>query len=253
MKIFSKKVVLSTLVVLLVSLLLASTIFGANFDKMLQAHYRNIKIMNNGQLVAIEPAYEPFITYIDGNPTTFVPVRALGEILGKNVLWDGVNYTVNITDKPDQNLANLQLQLAMKDIEIKELEKEIKDLKAKLEEKEKVEKEEEKEILTARQLEKALNSEYGRYRVNRETIEFSFTIEEFRRSVEVIVEVDVDDWEDFIGPKTGKSLLEDIFRDVQDNYEDYEVYGELVDGIYTIATFGLNSRGRFEVIYDDIL
>ena len=65
--------------------------------RRIDALYRNIRIVVddkeitptdiNGKVV------EPFI--IDG--TTYVPLRAIGEALGKNVSWDSNTSTVNIS------------------------------------------------------------------------------------------------------------------------------------------------------------
>lgn len=52
---------------ILLSGALATNIFAANFNKMLDARYRDIKILHNGQKINIEPAYELFIVHIDVN------------------------------------------------------------------------------------------------------------------------------------------------------------------------------------------
>lgn len=80
-------------------LLLSSAIFAASFRKNITVDYMGIKLVVDGKEVImgndmagnkIEPfAYEG---------TTYLPVRALAEALGKNVQWDDATKTVFIGD-----------------------------------------------------------------------------------------------------------------------------------------------------------
>ena len=73
--------------------------FAAARTEQLEAYYSNIKICINGTEIQPKDAkgniVEPFI--VDG--TTYLPVRAVGESLGKYVSWDGATNTVYITDE----------------------------------------------------------------------------------------------------------------------------------------------------------
>ncbi|NCB63573.1 MAG: hypothetical protein EOM52_08165, partial [Clostridia bacterium] len=64
--------------------------------RTLQAQYMGIQIKVDGQTVTPKDAtgntVEPFI--VDG--TTYLPVRALGEAIGKQVTWDGETKTVSV-------------------------------------------------------------------------------------------------------------------------------------------------------------
>lgn len=75
--------------------------------KTLLAQYMGITLRVNGQAVIPEDAnggtVEPFV--VDG--TTYLPVRAVGEALGKEVSWDGETRTVSIQD-PAPLLADAQ-------------------------------------------------------------------------------------------------------------------------------------------------
>lgn len=80
-------------------LILSSTLVFANASsvgKQLTAFYDGIKIVINGETVQPKDAngniVEPFI--VDG--TTYLPVRAISEALGKEVSWDGKTSTVYI-------------------------------------------------------------------------------------------------------------------------------------------------------------
>ena len=70
--------------------------------RMIEANYMGIKIVVDG--VQINPtdangnAVEPFAS----EGTTYLPVRAIGEALGKQVTWDGSTATVYVGDVPGQ-------------------------------------------------------------------------------------------------------------------------------------------------------
>ncbi len=89
------------------SLVLVSVCFaaGSNYTKQLTANYVGIQLVVDG--VSYEPkdangnVVEPFI--VDG--TTYLPVRAVAEALGKEVNWDGETKTVYIGAKPTDRTA----------------------------------------------------------------------------------------------------------------------------------------------------
>jgi|GEM_PF-3608933 len=76
--------------------------FAQQRTEVIEAVYDDIKIYIDG--AKIEPkdangdAVEPFIY----NGTTYLPVRAVGEVFGKPVEWDGVSKSVYIGTKPEQ-------------------------------------------------------------------------------------------------------------------------------------------------------
>jgi hypothetical protein len=78
---------------------LAVTGFASTGTKTLQASYNNIKLYVDGNLItpkdASGNAVEPFIS----GGTTYLPVRAIGEALGKSVDWDGATQSVYIGSK----------------------------------------------------------------------------------------------------------------------------------------------------------
>lgn len=78
---------------------LGMTAFAEPVTRQLNAAFDNIKIKINGEEIIPKDtagnAVEPFI--VDG--TTYLPVRTVGEALGKDVSWDGTNKTVSIDDK----------------------------------------------------------------------------------------------------------------------------------------------------------
>jgi len=81
----------------IVTLLLSVTVvpaLAASTNRQLNAMFNNIKIVVDGTLITPKDsngkAIEPFI--VDG--TTYLPVRAVADAVGKEVYWDGPNYTV---------------------------------------------------------------------------------------------------------------------------------------------------------------
>jgi len=89
--------------VVITALLLCSVnVFAADFvKKTLQVTYSNIKLVVDGKPVVFGKdlsgnQIEPFIY----NGTTYLPVRAVGEALGKKVDWDGTTQTVYVGQKP---------------------------------------------------------------------------------------------------------------------------------------------------------
>lgn len=69
---------------------------ASQITKSIQATYNNIKIIVDGQQVSTNKNNEPFIY----NGTTYLPIRAVGEAVGKQVSWDGKTNTVYLGDSP---------------------------------------------------------------------------------------------------------------------------------------------------------
>ncbi len=92
----AKKVVAISLV-LVVSALSALTIYAKSTNTTIDIAFRNIKLVVDNQKVYFGKdsegnQIEPFIH----NGTTYLPVRAVAEALGKDVAWDGNTHTVYI-------------------------------------------------------------------------------------------------------------------------------------------------------------
>ncbi len=81
-------------------ILTGGAVFAKSGTEMIEALYNNIKIYVDG--VKIDPkdvtgkAVEPFIY----NGTTYLPVRAVGDAIGKTVTWDGETQSVYLGEKP---------------------------------------------------------------------------------------------------------------------------------------------------------
>ncbi len=84
-------------------ILLLGIVFGDTLKNTIDVFYRDIKIVvdNNQVELGLDSTgknIEPFIY----NGTTYLPVRAVSEALGKEVSWDGKTSTVYIGRKQDE-------------------------------------------------------------------------------------------------------------------------------------------------------
>ncbi|MDR1328057.1 MAG: NPCBM/NEW2 domain-containing protein [Oscillospiraceae bacterium] len=83
--------------VIIGALLAGGTVLGASTQR-LDAVFNSIKLFVDGREITPKDAtgktVEPFMV----NGTTYLPVRAVAEALGKQVSWDGATYSVYIGD-----------------------------------------------------------------------------------------------------------------------------------------------------------
>jgi len=86
--------------VLIGAMLTGGMTFAKNGTETIQALYNNIKIYVDGVKVQTKDvngnSVEPFVY----NGTTYLPVRAVGEAIGKTVTWDGETQSVYLGKKP---------------------------------------------------------------------------------------------------------------------------------------------------------
>lgn len=93
-----------TLTVAAVAAMLVSTAVAASniTKRTIEANYRGIKVVVDGVQADLKDAagnsVEPFIS----NGTTYLPLRVIGEALGKEVTWDGTTSTVYVGKVPDK-------------------------------------------------------------------------------------------------------------------------------------------------------
>lgn len=106
--------------------LCATVVNAANYTRTLTATYRNIGVTYNGASKTLSA--EPFL--VDGS--TYVPLRAVSEIMGADVKWNGSTNTVSITNTGSDNTA-LQQQLATANYQVTTLQRELETVKKELE------------------------------------------------------------------------------------------------------------------------
>jgi|LSQX01.2.fsa_nt_gb internalin A len=90
-----RKSIKGLVLVLLVAILLMGTALGAGFKQTIEVWFNSINLTVNGQRVEVKN-----ILY---EGTTYVPIRAVSEILRKDVSWDNETRTANITGELNDN------------------------------------------------------------------------------------------------------------------------------------------------------
>lgn len=85
--------------VLIYLLVFGGATFAAEIYKQLEVTYRDIKIEIDGETITPKDAAGNIVEPFASNGTTYLPVRAIGEALGKEVDWDNETSTVIIKDK----------------------------------------------------------------------------------------------------------------------------------------------------------
>lgn len=153
----SYKKLAAVLAVMILALAMANTSFAENATKNLKAYYRNIVVYKDGAKVNF--SNEPFILDDGAGGTTYVPLRDMSSMLGKEVKWDGTNYRIDVNDVLDANSIMLQTKVIQQEVTIKNLEAKVKDLEAQLASKNTSSK---GNISSVKDMEKYLNDEYGK-------------------------------------------------------------------------------------------
>ena len=80
----------------------AAVAAGTVTTKMIEANYMGIKIVVDGVAVTPKDANGKVVEPFASEGTTYLPVRAIGEALGKEVTWDGETATVYVGEVPGQ-------------------------------------------------------------------------------------------------------------------------------------------------------
>lgn len=93
-----KKTIKGFILGVIITTLLMSTALGAGVKKTIEVAFNSINLTVNGKKVDTDN-----ILY---KGTTYVPLRAAGEMLGKDVGWDGITNTASINDKEFKEIKN---------------------------------------------------------------------------------------------------------------------------------------------------
>lgn len=236
-----KKLMLSVIAILICSMAMATVVFAAGYYKTLKAHFNNIQIYRNNEKVQLnlpKGMHEPFI--VDGY--TYVPLRAVSEIFGAGIHWDGTNYRIDIdtSGQPTaEDINNLIAMVTEKQQKINELEAKVKELEEQLSQ------QKNKTSTTLAELEKQLNKYYGKY----ENIEFDIDLIGNKNDIEVRIYVDLYDykteWNKLSKTKI-ENLIKYIVEDIQDSFADADIDGYIKDedSNKILVDFYINSKGK---------
>ncbi len=86
-------------------------------------------------------------------------------------------------------------------------------------------------------LEDTLNADYGDY----SDYSIDISISGDSDGIDLVVDVDSDDWEDLVDDDDAESLLQDICDDIWDEYEDAAIDGSIEDGSTTLDSFSVDA------------
>lgn len=244
---FSKKNYKKVLVsILVLTMILGTVALAADgiYQKKLTATYGKVKFNYEGSDVTsqIESIYGTPAFVTEGR--TYVPVRAIGDLVGVNIEYDDKEHTVKITDP---KVTEHKLQLEDKD-------KEIAKLKAEIEKLEKsTKKEDKKEEVTKddlKSLQSSLNKKYSEY----ENVEFDIVLKENNNKITIDINVNLKntrDEQNWIRMRSSdkKYLIEDVVDQVEKEFKNVDITGNIYDSFSRkdLYTFRKNKNGSLSV------
>lgn len=246
----NKKKLALVLAVVILTLSMASTGFAKTATETLTAYYRNITIFKNG--VQVNFQNEPFIV----NDRTYLPVREISELLGKNVTFNPQTYQIDITDVADPNTVMLQTKMIQQEVTIKNLETKIKDLETQLAAKQTSK----PSASTLAAVEDFLNDKYG------EDSDVTFNIELNGTNKNVTLEIYVGKNDKQSSNKFSKwnnsdkkSYAEDLVDDIIDELKPSKISGFYKDDYaksskqnFTVSSSGKVTMGGTRSSIDDL-
>lgn len=239
----SKKRLLALGLTAVISLSSATALYASPVIKTLRAQYMGIKFSYNGKIV--DPGnQEPFVV----DQTTYVPIRMVGELVGKNVQWDGNNKLISINDTVDQTLVQ-------KDLEIIQLKAEIESLKQQLEAAKKQTpptQTEDKNTskISLSNLEDDINEDYGELK----GVVFDIYLSGDSKEIEIEMETDLYRYKkywDKLSEEDVEKHLEKICKAIWEVYDKAKIVGDLydIDEREYVLEFSTDSRKKLTVEY----
>ncbi|MGI6065513.1 MAG: stalk domain-containing protein [Bacillota bacterium] len=222
----SKRITVIIMGVLFTTLVLFPTGIAEGAQNTVQAIYKNLKIINNGQAATLTA--QPVII----NGSTYLPVRALGNLFSKNIDWNEARQEITITDKTNSEVESLKAQLAERDLQITLLQAQL----------------DKNKVMDIDDLEDQLNDDYDDY----EDIEWNFSLKGDEEDVTVRIDIDLDDfddeWDD-LSKSDIKDFLQDVCDDILEEFEDADISGVIRDSSAKkeLVSFTVNSKGVVKV------
>ena len=104
-----KTAIKTTTLWIVIIVLCMSGVLAANYEKILDAQYGGITIFVDDAPITPWDADKNIVKPFIFEGTTYLPVRAISEALGKQVRWDGETYSVFIEGQMEQPAAHEQL------------------------------------------------------------------------------------------------------------------------------------------------
>lgn len=213
-----KKIFISTLLVLL---LLTTVGFAANnvYQKKLTGTLGRITFIYEGRDVTrdIESKYgSPAVVIHEFGERSYLPLRAMADLLDIEITYDDKNHIALINNK---NVVKLEKDLKEKEERIRDLERDLEDIK--------------ENVITrddVRSLEDELNNKYKKH----EGVEFDIQLSKNRNTINVDIDIDTGSteqqirWDDL--GRTGKDdFIRDIIDIILDEFRGVEIDGSIYD------------------------
>lgn len=230
---FNSKFKKALVIMLVLVMSITTVVVAANniYTKQLTATYGRIKFEVDGKDVTqeIENKYDT-PAFVVGE-RSYVPVRAIADLMGLEIEYDNSTHTAKIIDtKSDAYEAK-----------ITKLEKELEDLKKDVVEETDIE-----------ALEKKLNKEFGIY----EDVYFDIVLKETRNNISVTVEIDFSNSTDRnnwnrMTTSIKRGLVEDITDMIAKEFPNLDITGSVYDTYYEndLMTFSQRKNGRISVSF----
>lgn len=243
MKILKSKKFIRTFATLFVGTMIFATVTeGASLTKKIDATFRGIKVFYNNQQKTM--TQEPFIY----NGSVYLPVRAVAELVGKNVEWNNASNSVYVTDTgtaTNTSVQVLQNEIASKNFEIAKITAEKKILEDKI-----------KELETSTNSKTATGDlkktlEYLEDHFDYEhSIEWDFKLTQTSSRINVEVVFDSKSYGtkwDRLSKSSRESFFRDICREIRIDHKDIAINGKVIDDRTdkTVGTFSYSKSNSF--------
>lgn len=210
-----KKILITTLVLILV-LGTAAVAAESIYNRQITATYGRIKFKVDGKDVTnqIESKYGTPAFVVEDR--SYVPVRAIAELMGLEIKYDNNTHTAEIIDLKANEY---EKELKSKDAEISKLKKEIETLKKNV-----------VEETSLKKIEDKLNKDFGTHK----NVDFDISLKENKNDISVSITVDLrtsaqkNDW-NRMNNNDKKYMIEDIVSDITKEFSNIKIAGSIYD------------------------
>jgi len=227
------------------AILFTTVLHGASLTKKIDATFRDIKVYYNNQQKTM--AQEPFIY----NNSVYLPVRAVSELVGKDVQWDSSKNGVYVSDNgtstaPNTLVQQLQSEIASKNFEIARINGEKSMLESKIKE---LEANGGGGTGTPGDLRETLAYIEKHYDY-KHSIDWDFRLSQTNSRINVEVSFysrsDGEKW-DKLTTKEQETFLKSISREIRFDHKDVYINGKVIDSRTdkTVGTFDYSRSDAF--------
>lgn len=238
----NKKVLVTVMVLILT---LSTVAIAANniYDKKLTATHGRIKFEVDGKDVTkdIENKYgTPAFVVKEYGERSYVPVRAIAELMGLEIEYDDETHTAEIIDVKSKKYEE---EIEKRDKEIAELKKEIEKLKENV-----------VDETDLKAIEKKLNDKYGTYK----DVDFDIYLKESNNRIDVTITMDLrnsrqeSSWLR-ISYSDRKAMIKDITDIISREFTNADIYGSIYDEYYRrdVINFNKKKGSSLSISYND--